>query len=59
MFIVNIDEENFKALHKKYNIPEDCPNEIRLQDIQNLSVKTAYAVTDAYGKTLNKMGKLK
>ena len=26
MFIVNMDEEKFKALHKKYNVPENCPN---------------------------------
>ena len=26
MFIVNMDEETFKALHKKYNLPENCPN---------------------------------
>ena len=24
MFIVNIDEEKFYALNKKYNIPENC-----------------------------------
>ena len=59
-------------LHKKYNIPENCPNtiapkcnaeilknnltspyrinQIRLQNIQNLTVKAAYAVTEACGK---------
>ena len=26
IFIVIIDEENFKALLKKYNLPENCPN---------------------------------
>ena len=26
MFIVNMDEEKFKALLKKYNVPENCPN---------------------------------
>ena len=26
MFIVNMDEEKFKALHKKYNVPENCSN---------------------------------
>ena len=81
MFIVNMDEEKFKALHKKYNVPENCPNiivpkcngeiwknnltspyrinEIRLQNIQNLTVKAAYAVTEACDKILNKMGKMK
>ena len=26
MFIVDMDEEKFKALLKKYNVPENCPN---------------------------------
>ena len=26
MFIVIMDEENFKSLLKKYNVPENCPN---------------------------------
>ena len=34
-------------------------NEIRLQNIQNLSVKASYAVTEACDKILNKMGKMK
>ena len=81
MFIVNMDEEKFKALHKKYNVPKNCPNiivpkcnaeiwknnlnspdrinEIRLQNIQNLTVKAAYAVTETCDKILNKIGKMK
>ena len=81
MFIVNMDKEKkSKALHKKYNVPENCPNiivpkcngeiwkdnlispyrinKIRPQNIQNLSVKAAYAVAEACVKILNKMGKM-
>ena len=28
MFIDNVDEKKFKALNKKYNVPENCPNMI-------------------------------
>ena len=81
MFIISMDGKKFKALLKKYNVPENCPNiidprryaeiwknnltsphrinEIRLQNIENLSVKAAYAVTEACDKILNKMGKMK
>ena len=81
MFIDNVDEKNFKALNKKYNVLENCPNmidpkcneeiwknnlnspyrinEMRLQSIQNLSVKATYAVTEACDKILGKMGKMK
>ena len=34
-------------------------DEIRLQNIQNLSVKAAYAVTEVCDKILNKMGKMR
>ena len=34
-------------------------NEIRFQNIKNLSVKAAYAMTEACDKILNKMGKIK
>ena len=76
-----MDEEKFEALHKKYNVPQNCPNiivpkcnaeiwksnltspyrinEIRLQNIQNFSVRAAYAVEQDCDKTLNKMGKMK
>ena len=81
VFIVNMDEEKFKALLKKYNVPENCPNiivpkcnadiwksnltspytinKIRLQNIQNLSFKAAYAVAQVCDKILNNMGKMK
>ena len=81
MFIVNVDEEKFEALLKKYNVPDNCPNiivpkcnaeiwknnltsryrinKIKLQNIQNLGIKAAYAVTEAYDKILDKMGKMK
>ena len=76
-----MNEEKFKALHKRYNAPENCPNiiapkcnaeiwkniltspykinEFRLQNMQNLSAKAAYAVPEACNKILNKMGKMK
>lgn len=80
-YYIYMDEEKFKVLSKKFNVPENFPNmivpkpnaeiwknnlnftykiyEIRLQTIQKLSFKFAYAVTEACDNILDQMAKMK
>lgn len=53
-----VPKSNAEIWRSNLNSPYSI-NEIRLQIIQNLSAKTAYAVTEACGKILDKMSKMK
>ena len=75
MFIDNVDEKKFRALNKKYNVPENCPNMIDPkcnEEIWKNNLNSPYginemrlqsiqklSVKEACDKILDKVGKMK